>query len=661
MRALLIVALALLCGAAEAHPTGSWYGINNTANGVPQLPTLSAGLIATPVPFVPTADPIVPVLDGVVEPFDSFDNNTSGKVFYAVLTPAPGTATTLTNGETVTVQGGTILAGVSSNATAATYTVTVAGGNLTALTLTTSGAYSAMPAMPATILGSTSGHTQSVNINWISSYASFDWCVGCAVNTDQNFPPYAIGGTNGLGNNGLAPNRAYPSCRWADSTAPTICPSGETPITDAYFDVVAPITGNVVQYTQVTAGSTYTTQSYTVPATRRPVILYIHGGGWLGYDSPLGGGKGSGTTGGCRAASTTEACNDRRMMHIMAANYGIVGINLEYTLRQSTSNRYYTNAPEMTAQLLCAVRYITANATALNIDPTRIGIWGSSAGGQLASLLPFAMHEAMIGNYSQSNAQFDFIDNTSCPYKATAIVADPVLVIPMYGFNYSQLCTGADICASGALAMGNPQKQDVSAQPLLTLTFTNTAAGIGYASGNLIRFNVPSGGQCINPPQLTFNGSTWSVGGSGSFNSCQVPWAIGTVMTQASQTGTGSGATFTLASAIAGQWTDNVNRANFYMAWPQLKSGVMQSDWCGSNPPYKGPAWLGYRGANDTVSKWFENYYLMKAVADCGLPMGFFQTIGKGHDIYPFSAGQTNDPGSYEIGAFIRQYMNPQN
>jgi len=59
------------------------------------------------------------------------------------------------------------------------------------------------------------------------------------------------------------------------------------------------------------------------------------------------------------------------------------------------------------------VRFLRAHATDLNIDPDRIGVWGSSAGGTLSSLLGLANPEAGFdhGQYiDQSSAVQAVVD-----------------------------------------------------------------------------------------------------------------------------------------------------------------------------------------------------------------------------------------------------------
>jgi acetyl esterase len=92
----------------------------------------------------------------------------------------------------------------------------------------------------------------------------------------------------------------------------------------------------------------------------RPAVLVVHGGGWSG------GGKG-------RSAPVAMAL----------ARAGIVAVNLGYTLAAPGFAGY----PRQPAELRAAVRWIRRNASRLGVDPRRVGVFGSSAGGHLAALL----------------------------------------------------------------------------------------------------------------------------------------------------------------------------------------------------------------------------------------------------------------------------------
>ena len=91
----------------------------------------------------------------------------------------------------------------------------------------------------------------------------------------------------------------------------------------------------------------------------RPCIVWIHGGGWQNGDKSSGAGRLAG--------------------FVASGNY--VGVSVGYRL---------TDVATFPAQIYdckAAIRYVRANAEKLGIDPQKIGVWGSSAGGHLVSLL----------------------------------------------------------------------------------------------------------------------------------------------------------------------------------------------------------------------------------------------------------------------------------
>lgn len=92
--------------------------------------------------------------------------------------------------------------------------------------------------------------------------------------------------------------------------------------------------------------------------TPRPVVVWIHGGGWQG------GHRDSGLP---------------RLLPLV--KQGFVGASIEYRL--SAEAKF----PAQLEDCRTAIRYLRTNAKALNIDPNRIGVWGESAGGHLVALL----------------------------------------------------------------------------------------------------------------------------------------------------------------------------------------------------------------------------------------------------------------------------------
>jgi len=92
-----------------------------------------------------------------------------------------------------------------------------------------------------------------------------------------------------------------------------------------------------------------------------PVVVWIHGGGFR--DPKL----------------------DRRYRPepelVLLSKMGFFIASVDYRLS------FEAKFPAQIQDVKCAVRYLRANAEKYNIDPGRIGVWGESAGGVLASLL----------------------------------------------------------------------------------------------------------------------------------------------------------------------------------------------------------------------------------------------------------------------------------
>jgi acetyl esterase/lipase len=90
-----------------------------------------------------------------------------------------------------------------------------------------------------------------------------------------------------------------------------------------------------------------------------PAVMYIHGGGWAVGDkaSPL--------------LSSYGVAIARRGMALVSTNY-----------RLAPQSVY----PSQNQDVACALNYLRNNSDDLGIDPNNIGLWGDSAGGQLAAL-----------------------------------------------------------------------------------------------------------------------------------------------------------------------------------------------------------------------------------------------------------------------------------
>jgi acetyl esterase/lipase len=92
---------------------------------------------------------------------------------------------------------------------------------------------------------------------------------------------------------------------------------------------------------------------------KRPVIVWIHGGGWQNGNKDSGLGR----------------------LGAWVAQGDYVGVSVGYRLSGVAT------WPAQVHDCKAAIRWVRANADKLGIDPQKIGLWGSSAGGHLVALL----------------------------------------------------------------------------------------------------------------------------------------------------------------------------------------------------------------------------------------------------------------------------------
>lgn len=146
----------------------------------------------------------------------------------------------------------------------------------------------------------------------------------------------------------------------ADTVPPSVAPATQPPASPAIPDA-AKVERDVVYgragRVELKLDLYYPHGKATGPL---PVAVYIHGGGWTKGDKAGGAGM-------------------LALGEVLRCGYLVASIN-------------YRLAPEFKfpAQIedaKCAIRYLRAHAKELNLDPERIGVWGSSAGGHLAALV----------------------------------------------------------------------------------------------------------------------------------------------------------------------------------------------------------------------------------------------------------------------------------
>ena len=123
-----------------------------------------------------------------------------------------------------------------------------------------------------------------------------------------------------------------------------------------------------------------------VPTDRpAPVVLQVHGGGWE------------------RGERFVNLAQSPTASQLVA--HGMVVASVDYRL--APENPW----PDQIIDVKCAVRFLRANAPELGIDPNRIAAWGSSAGGQLVSLLAVNGTPAAwdTGAYGDVSSQVDAV------------------------------------------------------------------------------------------------------------------------------------------------------------------------------------------------------------------------------------------------------------
>ena len=112
-----------------------------------------------------------------------------------------------------------------------------------------------------------------------------------------------------------------------------------------------------------------------------PVVVWVHGGGWK-----------NGSKDRCPAA------------WLAAHGFAVASINYRLT--------HQAQWPAQIDDCRAAVRWLRENAKTLNLNPDRIGAWGSSAGGHLVALLGTLDPPDSEGTSSQVQAVCDWFGPT---------------------------------------------------------------------------------------------------------------------------------------------------------------------------------------------------------------------------------------------------------
>jgi acetyl esterase/lipase len=121
-----------------------------------------------------------------------------------------------------------------------------------------------------------------------------------------------------------------------------------------------------VTYAQLIGFRPLTLDLYLPPAgaRRRPVVVFVHGGAWRHLTARDGG---------------TVRDFPAVLAYVAARNYVVASVNY----RLSAEARF----PAAVQDVALAIRWLRLHAARYDIDSERFVIWGSSAGGEIATLL----------------------------------------------------------------------------------------------------------------------------------------------------------------------------------------------------------------------------------------------------------------------------------
>jgi acetyl esterase/lipase len=149
------------------------------------------------------------------------------------------------------------------------------------------------------------------------------------------------------------------------------------------------------------------------PQAPAPAIIYVHGGSWTSGDK----------------AEIGQGAAD-----LNARGYLVVSIDY----RLAPQYKW----PAQIEDVKCAVRSLRAHAGTYNIDPNRIGVWGSSAGGYLVALAGLATSSAGFdtqGGYLDQSSRVQAVVDMFGPTDLLAYKPDQLAIgLGQVVFGYSQ-------------------------------------------------------------------------------------------------------------------------------------------------------------------------------------------------------------------------------
>ncbi len=139
---------------------------------------------------------------------------------------------------------------------------------------------------------------------------------------------------------------------------------------------------------------------------KTPGVILVHGGGFVGGDKSL---------------------FSRQAMTL--AQNGLAAFSVNYRLTTPT----FVGFPALVQDVMAAVSYVRAHARRFHVDPNRLGLWGSSAGANLA------LEAGLEAFQTTPSAQVKAVVGWSGPYDFVTGLPEEEPVVPLqvsYGYEY---------------------------------------------------------------------------------------------------------------------------------------------------------------------------------------------------------------------------------
>jgi acetyl esterase/lipase len=185
---------------------------------------------------------------------------------------------------------------------------------------------------------------------------------------------------------------------------------------------------------------------YRAPSRKpQPLVIYVHGGGWMGGHTRQSG-----------------AFTDFTAVLADLAARGYVVASLEYRLSREAP------FPAAINDVRTAIRFLRANAARFGIDPARVAIWGGSAGGQLAALAALDCGHGADGEDKSNPGQSDCVQAAVGWYGVYDFATMPASAIPTAENAYLDCQKPA--CPTDRIAAASPAAHiDAKDPPMLLI------------------------------------------------------------------------------------------------------------------------------------------------------------------------------------------------